>query len=155
MWATTNQLPIPIHIRIPFLIGVMAKNPSYKLLKEHVIEVEKSMVDNLHWFADKLSTDKFPILDEYVVKAVKEVENLLQPHHKATKMFNPLLNWVDLDPSGLVTFVEILKLKPIKFRHLIQKLDKRKFVIMAKCMGSVVAAGVKHPCVDHKELLVK
>jgi hypothetical protein len=113
----------------------MAKNSSYRLLKEHVTEVEKSMEDNLHWFADKLSTDKFPVLRESVVTAVKEVETLLQPHHKATKMFNPLLNWVDLDPSGLDTFIEILNLEPIRFGALIQKLDKSKFVIMAKYMG--------------------
>jgi hypothetical protein len=109
----------------------MAKNSSYKLLKEHVTAVELSMEDNLEWFATRLNTAEFPVLGDNVAKAVKNPVSTLRPDQKATQMFNPLLNRVDLDPSALDKFVEILKIERVKFRPLIQKLDRSKFVILA------------------------
>jgi hypothetical protein len=105
----------------------MAKNAAYKLLKEHTTAVELTMKTSLEWFATRLSTDQFPVLDNDLASSVKDPLSPLQPHHKATQMLQQLLNWVDLDPSGLGKFVEVLKTEPVKYKILIEKLDMSKF----------------------------
>jgi hypothetical protein len=104
----------------------MAKNAAYKLLKEHTTTVELAMKSNLEWFTTKLNTDEFPVLSDDLARAMKNPASPLRPDQKATQMFEPLLDWVDGDPSGLDRFVEILKIEPVKFGVLIQNLDGSK-----------------------------
>jgi hypothetical protein len=57
---------------------------------------------------------------------MKDPIDLLQPDDKATKMFDRLLDWVQENPSGLDEFVETLKLDPVRYKVLIEKLDNSK-----------------------------
>jgi hypothetical protein len=114
--------------------AAMAKISEYDLLKEHIYEVELSMQNRVKWFATKLSTKKFPVLDDNMARHMKNPLSVLQPHDKATQMFERLLDWVSLNPSGLDEFVKILKVEPVEFKVLIQKLDKSKFTMSYPCM---------------------
>jgi hypothetical protein len=104
----------------------MAKNPAYKLLKEHATKVELSMKLNLKWFATMLNTEEFPVLNDDLARAVKDPECSLRPDEKATKMFELLLDWVDLDTNNLDGFVKMLRTESVKFKVLIQRLDNSK-----------------------------
>jgi hypothetical protein len=82
---------------------------------------------NLVWFVNEMSTEKFPVLDEHSVKAMKNSLSPLEPHEQATRMFDRLLNWVDLDPIGLDEFVNILKMEPVRFKVILQNLDSGEY----------------------------
>jgi hypothetical protein len=104
----------------------MDENSACRLLKKHRISAELSMKSDLKWFATKLNTEKFPVLNDNLAQRIKSPLDLLQPHDKATLMFDELLDWVKGNPTGLDDFVKILKLEPVRYKVLIEKLDSSK-----------------------------